>query len=937
LIAVTDSEKHEAPIWHALDGPAAARALGTSTDTGLSADTVAERLAEFGPNELIEQGSKGIWRILVEQLSATLVLVLIAAGVVSAALKDFQDALAIMAIVALNAIIGLRQEYRAERAMAALQKLAVPTVKVRRAGHIAQFSARDLVPGDLVILEAGDFVPADGRLLESANLRVQEAALTGESEPVEKNARATCADNAPLAERLNMVYSGTAATYGRGTMVVTQTGMRTELGKIASMLQSVKHESTPLQVRLNHVGQTLAIVALVIVAVIFAFGLMRGEDLKLMFLTSVSLAVAAVPEGLPAVVTIALALGAQRMLNRNALIRKLPAVETLGSVTIICSDKTGTLTKNRMAVAVIDVAGRTFDLSTDMLDDVQSPDVLQKYAGQLAQEPSLELVLAGGALCSDAQLEFDEEDRDGRHFHTVGDPTEGALVSAATSLGILKTDLEQSLPRVLELPFDSDRKRMTTVHERRYHSAIQNSPPAAENTSGVLTRLAQSTEGSTRYLSFTKGAVDSLLVSSTHVWIEDRIEPITDSWRERIRAGHDRLANHGMRVLGVAMKEWKTDVASIDRDRLEQDLTFVGLIGMIDPPRAEVPPAVATCLAAGIRPIMITGDHPLTARYIANELGFDPRGRVVTGQDLDRMSPEQLDESTINASVYARVSPEHKLRLVESLQRQGHVVAMTGDGVNDAPALKKADIGVAMGITGTDVAKEAADMVLRDDNFATIVAAVEQGRIIFDNIRKFIRYLLSANVGEILVMLLGPIVGMPMPLWPLQILWMNLVTDGFPALALAVEPAERNTMQRPPYPPRQSIFARGVGVDIAWIGTLMGLVALAVGYIYWKNDSPHWQTIVFTTLTLSQMTLALASRSESDSLFQIGLFTNPSLLAAVTLTLILQAAVIYVPLLQGVFQTAALSRRDLLICLGASTIIFWAVELKKLVARLMSK
>ena len=646
-----------------------------------------------------------------------------------------------------------------------------------------------------------------------------------------------------------------------------------------------------------------------------------------MFLTAVSLAVAAVPEGLPAVVTIALALGAQRMLRSNALIRKLPAVETLGSVTTICSDKTGTLTKNRMTVAVVDVAGQTLKLSDDVVDGVLAEATVQKLARQFAEEPALELAILAGTLCNDAELEFDEIDESGRHFHTVGDPTEGALVAAAASAGITKTQLQDVLPRVDELPFDSDRKRMTTVH--RYNGSTDMLPSS-------LTLLAQAFDSETKScdLSLTKGAVDGLLHVSSHAFVHDRIVPFDDELRRRIQTAHDRLAENGMRVLGVATRQLADNGASTDeKTDLEDSLVFLGLVGMIDPPRGEAKQAVATCRDAGLRTVMITGDHPLTARHIARELGIDDAAGVITGQQLDAMSRAELDQTATTTSIYARVSPEHKLRLVESLQRQGEVVAMTGDGVNDAPALKKADIGVAMGITGTDVSKEAADMVLRDDNFATIVAAVEQGRIIFDNIRKFIRYLLSANVGEILVMLLGPLMGMPMPLWPLQILWMNLVTDGFPALALGLEPAERNTMSRPPYSPSESIFARGIGIDILWIGTLMGLVSFAVGYVYWALDIAHWQTMVFTTLTLSQMALALAVRSERDSLFRIGIRSNKAMLAAVSLTFVLQLAVIYAPPMQNLFRTSALSVFDLSVSLALSTIVFWSVETQKWVMR----
>ncbi len=634
-----------------------------------------------------------------------------------------------------------------------------------------------------------------------------------------------------------------------------------------------------------------------------------------MFLTAVSLAVAAVPEGLPAVVTIALALGAQRMLKRNALIRKLPAVETLGSVTTICSDKTGTLTKNEMTVAVIDVANRRIDISTDS----EQPAVRQEAD---AEQAAVALLLTAGELCNDAVIESEATTGDVAHTKAVGDPTETALVSAATQYGLSKSSLEQVLPRVDEVPFDSERKRMTTVH-----SCDGGRLDLPVSLSAALAPILP--DRKTCHLAFTKGAVDSLFEVTSNVWTGDHQEPLDHRWRDRIQSAHDHLAENGMRVLGVGFRT--LDAAK--SDRVEDDLTFVGLVGIVDPPRPEAQRAVETCKSAGIRPVMITGDHPLTGRYIAGQLGIDHKSGVLTGRDLDELSGEAIEDVVEDAAVYARVTPEHKLKLVEALQRRGHVVAMTGDGVNDAPALKKADIGVAMGITGTDVSKEAADMILLDDNFATIVTAVEQGRIIFDNIRKFIRYLLSANVGEIWVMLVGPFLGMPMPLWPLQILWMNLVTDGLPALALGVEPAEKHVMKRRPYSPGESIFARGIGVDIIWIGLLMGFVSLGVGFFYWYYDLPTWQTMLFTTLTLSQIFLAMAVRSSRDSLFRIGILSNKPMLAAIIVTFALQVAVVYAPPLQGLFKTVPLSARDFAVALVLSTIVFWSVELRKLLAR----
>jgi P-type Ca2+ transporter type 2C len=776
----------------------------------------------------------------------------------------------------------------------------------------------------VVLLEAGNLVPADGRLVEGANLRVQEAALTGESEPVGKNPAALEEEDTPLGERVGMVYLSTVVARGRGLYVVTETGMATELGKIAVMIQAAHPEQTPLQRRLNQVGKVLALAALAIVGVVFVLGLLRGEDLEVMFLTAVSLAVAAVPEGLPAVVTIALALGAQRMLRRRALIRKLPAVETLGSVTVICSDKTGTLTENRMTATVLDVAGHTVELGGGSFAASEpGPDGASRPA--VGDDPALAMLLAGGALCNDALLEDDEKDG----FRAIGDPTEGALVVAAAREGMKKPELEAALPRVGEVPFDSERKLMTTVHEVVVNSG-SGIPVALEPV------LKNGGRESGPYVTVTKGAVDSLLEISSEVWTDaGQTEPLGEGWRERISAANERLAENGIRVLGLGLRSLR----SFDGggEELERDLTFFGMVGMIDPARPEARDAVETCKRAGIRPVMITGDHPLTARHIATELGIadggTEGGRILTGRDLAALSSEELQDRVEEVPVYARVSPEHKLAIVEALQEKGHIVAMTGDGVNDAPALRRADIGVAMGVTGTDVSKEAADMVLTDDNFATIVAAVEQGRVIYDNIRKFIKYLLTSNSAEILVMLVGPFVGLGLPLLPLQILWINLVTDGPPALALSAEPAERDTMRRPPHPPGESVFARGLGRHVVWVGALMALVSLATGLWYSQTAPEIWQTMVFTTLTLSQLSHVMAVRSGDESLFRVGPLSNKPLLGAVALTFVLQLLAIYVPLFQGFLETEALPLADLAIAVALSTIIFWAVEVEKWLSR----
>ena len=899
--------------WYQIEPQAAVKELGSNSSTGLSETEATRRLSEFGRNELEESGIRSPWLIFLDQFKELMVVILIIAAVISALLGDYSDAIAISAIVILNAILGYTQEYRAEKAMAALKKLAVPTVKVRRDGVVSEISAVDLVPGDIVLLEAGNFVAADCRVLESAGLQTQEAALTGESLPVRKTSDTLGQPDLALADRRNMVYMGTHITSGRGEAVVAETGMRTELGRIAGMIQTVRQEATPLQKRLTQLGKVLASAAFLIVILIFILGWFRGEDLKILFLTAVSIAVAAVPEGLPAVMTISLTLGAQRMLKRRVLIRKLSAVETLGSVTVICSDKTGTLTENQMAATIFQLANRKVELQNRSSDDYRKefPDL---------EQPGFYLMLAGAALCNDAVMRSNAGAPN--QSAPLGDPTETALVVAAARTGLLKPELDQLLPRVAEAPFTSERKRMTTVH--RYASE-RGALPAA---------VLQACEmGPPACVAFTKGAVDVLLGLSDSLWVNSQREPLNDTWRDRLSAENDKLAANGMRVLGVAYRCLAAAPTKGSMEDVECKLTFVGMIGMIDPPRPEAASAVGTCKAAGIRPMMITGDHPLTARYIASQLGISNNETVVTGPQLERTSPEELAQLTESVPVYARVSPEHKLRIVEGLHRRGHIVAMTGDGVNDAPALKKADIGVAMGITGTDVSKEAADMVLLDDNFASIVAAVEEGRVIYDNIRKFIRYILATNSGEIWLMLVTPFFGMPLPLLPLQILWMNLVTDGLPALALGVELPESDAMRRPPRPPRESMFARGLGRQIVWVGMLMGLLSLAIGYEYWNAHNPAWQTMVFTTLTLSQMANVMAIRSERHSLFEIGLKSNILLLGAVGLTVVLQLALIYVPVLQSIFKTVALPVPDLAITIVVSSVIFWAVELEKWLLR----
>jgi P-type Ca2+ transporter type 2C len=890
--------------------------LKSNADDGLSQSEVSRRLKHYGYNDLTEQPGESFWHVLWKQLTATMVLVLIVAALISIALRDYTNAGAILVIVAFNAILGIRQEYQARQAIAALKKRAISTVKVRRDGHVQEVSTHQLVPGDIVLVETGNLVAADYRLLESVNLRIQEASLTGESEPVDKQVQALGPNDLALADRHNMAYMGTVITYGRGLAVVTATGNDTELGHISTAIQTVKPQPTPLQVRLDQLGGRLAMITLGLVLVIFGLGLLRGEELSLMFLTAVSLAVAAVPEGLPAVVTITLALGATRMLKQQALIRKLPAVETLGAVTVICSDKTGTLTENRMTATFLAVEGHAIDLTQSLaaLDDEADLSAL------LEEKPELAWLLTGAALCNDAIVEADPNTP--HELQAVGDPTEGALVMTAAHMGLSKAKLEQSLPRITEQPFDADRKRMTTLHKL---------PPITESMPKALRLIVSGLLGlgEASHIVFTKGGVGSLLAVTSWVLVNGQAIAIDRTWHQKIMAGSDRLAGDGMRVLGVAFRPLSSATIDVEESELEQNLIFIGMIGLIDPIRLEVKDAILTCQEAGIRPVMITGDHLLTAQAIARELGIVPNDRILGGQEISQLSSEELKNRVEGVSVYARVSPQNKLDIVKALQEYGHIVAMTGDGVNDAPALKQADIGIAMGITGTDVAKEAADMVLLNDNFATIVAAVKEGRVIYDNIRKFIKYTLTGNAGELWVILFAPFLGMPLPLVPLQILWVNLLADGLLALALSVEPAERQIMRRPPRHPDESIFARGVGRDITWIGLLLGLLLLAIAYYYWSLGDANWQTMVFTTLALSRVWMAETMRSDRDSLFRIGVFSNRPMLAAVLLTAGLQLAVIYIPVLQSVFKTTALSGIDLVISIGLSSVVFGAIELEK--------
>jgi len=889
----------------------------STSEAGLAAPQAVERLKTEGPNELTERRGKGPLAMLWGQFTETMVLILIAAGAISAFLGKGTETAAILAIVVLFGILGFIQEHRAERAMAALKQLAVPVVRVRRGGELREMSARELVPGDIILLEAGNAVPADVRLLESAGLRIQEAALTGESEPVEKTAGAIPEPDLPLGDRRNMAYLGTSVTYGRGSAVVVATGMKTELGKIAMLIQDVAAEKTPLQKRLDRIGKALAGAGGIAAVLVLLVGWWSGEPLADMFLTAVSVAVAVVPEGLPAVVTITLALGAQRMLRRNALIRKLPAVETLGAVTVICSDKTGTLTENRMTVTVVDAAGERLDLMENLRR--RTPTVTAdecRISADWDLPLPIRLTLAAAALCNDAVLKPDPAPG---CFHAIGDPTEGALLAAAARCGISPDRLQAAAPRVAEIPFDSHRKRMTTVHRLDPGGALPDDLLAFRGTGPVA---------------FVKGAVDGLLELAAHVWAAERPEPLTHARRERIRTTTDDLAQAGMRVLAVAFRPLEAPPSGTGAEDIERNLTLLGLVGLMDPPRTEVKPAVAACKAAGIRPVMITGDHPLTAVAIARDLGIAEHPEAVTGETLNRMGPSELAAAVDQVSVYARVSPEDKLRIVDALSRRGQVVAMTGDGVNDAPALKKADIGVAMGITGTDVAKEAADTVLLDDNFATIVAAVEEGRVIYANILRFIKFSLGGNLGKVLVMLAAPIFGINVALRPLQLLWLNLLTDGLMGLGLGLEPAESDTMRRPPRPPDAPVLDRASRVHIGWVGVAISAATLGLGALYINPALPEdttWQTMIFAALGFTQIGHALGLRASGQPVLSFR--SNPSMAALTLATLVLQLGAIYLPFLDRFFNLTPLSPKDLGITFGMGLLTWAGVLVEKRLCR----
>ena len=869
--------------WHHLPLPQVIEELRTRGEHGLSGQEAAERLARFGPNALREAPAPSFWQLLWGQFSNFLVLILIAASILSLILGDRLEAAAIMAIVLLNAVIGVVQESRAEGSLRALRKLAAPRADVIRDGEPVSVPAEELVPGDLVLLQTGNRVPADLRLTETYNLRVDEASLTGESHPATKRAEGLVDGNAPLGDRYNLAFMGTTVAYGRGRGVVVATGMRTQIGLIATMLQSYTSEPTPLQRRLDDLGRTLGWIALAVCALVFLAGWWQGRPVLEMLITAVSLAIAAVPEGLAAVVTICLALGMQRMIRRHALLRRLPAVEALGSATVICSDKTGTLTQNAMTVtrlhvdgAQIEVTGRGYEPQGEFRRDGQALDP--------QANPSLTRLLSIGVSCNDARLVKGGEEAGRTLWRILGDPTEGALLTVAAKAGLDVEALTTACPRVAEVPFDPERKRMTTVHR----------------------------QADGRLVAQVKGAPEGVLACCDRLLEHGTVRPLTRADRERILAANQAMAADALRVLGLAYRELDSLPPEVDAS-LEEQLVFVGLQGMIDPARPEVAQALALARQAGIRTIMITGDYPQTATAVAADIGLLDGGATLTGADLDGMDDDQLVAAAPSTVVYARTSPQHKLRIVDALKRLGHVVAMTGDGVNDAPALKRADIGVAMGITGTDVAKETADMILTDDNYASIVAAVEEGRVIYANIRKFVYYLLSCNVGEILVVFLATLLGWPLPLSAIQLLVLNLVTDGAPALALGLEPAEPGVMARPPRPPQEPVIdrvmTRGIAVQSLAI-TVATLGAFRLG-MHWHPGNPAAaQTMAFVTLAVSELLRAYTARSEHYPLARLGVLTNRALQWAVLSSLAIILAIVYVPVLDPIFDTAFLTPLD---------------------------
>jgi P-type Ca2+ transporter type 2C len=938
VLDLSPSKPAHPSTWHTLAANQSLEQLKSDRESGLTSKDVAERLQRYGPNELVEAAGRSPLEILWDQFKNIMLLMLIAVAVISAILdvrEGFvsgkfpfpKDAVAIFVVVILNGILGYLQESRAEKALAALKGLSSPRVRVIRDGKPTEVDSSHLIPGDVMLLEAGVKIAADGRLLESSNLQVRESALTGEAHAVNKQPTVILPEDAPLGDRINLVFAGTEVVQGRGTVLVTETGMKTELGKIAAAIQSVETEPTPLQKRMNQLGNTLVTGSLILVAITIIGGTIYKPSLfEELVKVSLSMAVAVVPEGLPAVITVTLALGTQRMVKRQALIRKLPAVETLGSVTTICSDKTGTLTQNKMVVQAV----HTYSCSAKVTGEGYKPNgefwVNDKMTDP-ANHPDLQGLLLACVLCNDAHLQSDCGE-----WNILGDPTEGALLAVAGKAGLDKTKKDRWLPRVAEFPFESDRKRMSVIVDAQGHRH--------ESTMS----LAMVDQSHMPYFMFTKGSPEMTLERCTQIEAGSDIKPLTEQQRAKIMDQNNYLASRGLRVLGFAYKTLKEIPPEASEDDSERELVWLGLVGMLDAPRPEVRDAVARCRTAGIRTVMITGDHQLTAQAVAEDLGIAVAGdRVLTGRELEKLSQSDLEEQVNRISVFARVSPEHKLRIVQALQKRQEIVAMTGDGVNDAPALKQADIGVAMGITGTDVSKEASDMVLLDDNFSTIVSAVEEGRVVYINIRRFIRYILGSNIGEVITIAAAPLLGLGgVPLSPLQILWMNLVTDGVPALALAVEPGRPIVMQSPPKDTQENIFARGLGSYMIRIGLVLAIVTIfmmvwAYGYTERVQsdllDRDRWKTMVFTTLCLAQMGHALAIRSNTRLFAEVSPFSNPFMLVSVIVTILLQFMLIYIAPLRNFFSTHYLSGQELMVCFGFSALVFVWIEVEKLFIR----
>jgi Ca2+-transporting ATPase len=899
--------------WYQKEIAAIAGEMAVDPTHGLDQAAVLAKREEHGLNVLAEKPGKTLWKMFFDQLKEFLVILLLIAALISGFLGEWLDSVVILIIVALNAFLGVVQEFKAEQSLAALKKLSAPLAKAFREGQVRQVPAAELVPGDIFILEAGDFVPADGRLFEAVNLKVEESVLTGESLPVDKNV-AVLDEDLPLADRKNSVFMGTIVTYGRGRGIVTATGMSTEIGQIAALIQNVESETTPLQQKLDEFGKYLGVLALGVCALIFVMGWLRGEKMITMFLTAVSLAVAAIPEGLPAIVTIVLALGVQRLAKQRAIIRKLPAVETLGAATVICSDKTGTLTQNQMTVRRVYTAGRLYEV-TGQGYRPEGQFMLDGQPLAPAGVGALQLVLLAGALCNDANL-LHETGETTENWKIVGDPTEGALVVAAAKAGLKRTKLQEDYQRMLEIPFDSDRKLMTTIHKGGLPEA----------------HLAElETENSTGLWAITKGAPDLVLERCFAYLTPQGVVRLDPEARAELLKVNSEMARQALRVLGAAVRRMP-GVNEIHLDRVEEDLIFIGFWGMIDPPRLEVKDSIKECQSAGIMPVMITGDHRDTAVAIASELGLLSQNQLVmSGPELDRLSAAELEAKVRQVAVYARVSPENKVRIVNAFREEGHVVAMTGDGVNDAPALKQADIGAAMGITGTDVAKGAAEMVLADDNFATIVGAVREGRIIYENIKKAIYFLLSCNTGEIFTIFFAIILRHPVPLLAIQILWVNLVTDSLPALALGMEPAEPGIMRRQPRRKTEGIFETGMKRSILMEGIILGAVTLFAFDLGWKfgGNLDQARTMAFATLSFSQLFHVFNFRSIKESLFKPGMIPNRFLLGAVSLSCLIQLLAMLIPFFRGIFKLTALDFQHWLFVLLLSGAVIPIVELWK--------